>query len=264
MIRPDEFHLEIPQCHRVAVLHDMARHCVHHIVLGQLALNEAHGKPRRVNRHVDLLQYIRDRADVVLVSVGDDESLHLLQVFFQECRVRQHQVDAKHVVLRERQTAVDHDDRITVLECGHIHTDLLKPPKRYDAHWQMLVFRTLHLRLSAGAAAHRCHFRAIRSHNLPRIFLFGFLHSFFCRLRLFFLCGGFGSVGFSSDSSLSLRLFVRLRLFPAGGFLLPGRISLCLHGTGAPVFCLAPASAVGLYNRFSGFFFFLVFVFFVH
>ena len=87
----------------------------------------------RHRRLPQLAQHPRQRADVVLVAVGDDDRLDVVDVLAQVGEVRQHEVDAHHLGGREAQPAVDHDDRAVVLDDGHVLADLADAPEREDA-----------------------------------------------------------------------------------------------------------------------------------
>ena len=80
-----------------------------------------------------LAQHPRQRADVVLVAVGDHDRLDVVDVLAQVGEVRQDEVDAHHLGGREAQPAVDDDDAAVVLDDGHVLADLAEPPEREDA-----------------------------------------------------------------------------------------------------------------------------------
>ena len=71
---------------------------------------------------------------MILVAVRDHEALHFAVILFQIRDIRQHDVDAEHVVLREGHAAVDDDDAVAVLDRGNIHTDLFEPSERDHLH----------------------------------------------------------------------------------------------------------------------------------
>ena len=80
-----------------------------------------------------LAQHPRQRADVVLVAVGDDDRLDVVDVLAQVGEVGQHEVDAHHLGGREAQPDVDDDDPAVVLDDGHVLADLAEPAEREDA-----------------------------------------------------------------------------------------------------------------------------------
>ena len=75
----------------------------------------------------------RQRADVVLVAVGDHDRLDRVDVLAQVREVRQHEVDAHHLGRREAQAAVDDDDPAVVLDDRQVLTDFAYASEREDA-----------------------------------------------------------------------------------------------------------------------------------
>ena len=114
------------------MLYHLALGVAHHAPLFQLVLDQGHGQLGAVNRHVDLLQYIGKGADMILMSMSDHKALNFVDVIFQIGDVRDHQIDSQHVVARERQSAVHHNDRVLVLKGGDVHSDLLQTAKGDD------------------------------------------------------------------------------------------------------------------------------------
>ena len=134
----DELHLEAAQFHRVAGFHHVE--VAGNVHLLELVLYEGHGQVRAVHGHVELLEGVGHGADMVLVAVGNDEAAQLLPVLLEIRHVRDHHVDARHVVVREREAAVDDDDVLPVLEEGHILSDLAHAPQGDEL--QFLFFLT--------------------------------------------------------------------------------------------------------------------------
>jgi hypothetical protein len=75
-------------------------------------------------------QEVRERADVVLVPVGEDDSADVAFVVLEVGEVRQDEVDAQMLVPRERQAGIDHDDAVVALDDHHVLPDLAQPPER--------------------------------------------------------------------------------------------------------------------------------------
>ena len=134
MVRLDEFHVEVPQRDRVAVLHHEQLRGIRDLVFLQLPADEGDGKPRRIDRHVQLLQDIGQCADMVLVSVGDDKALHLGRVVLQIGNVRDDAVYTRHILAGERDAAVHHDDAVAVLKGGDVHADLFQTAQGDDLY----------------------------------------------------------------------------------------------------------------------------------
>jgi hypothetical protein len=102
-------------------------------VLGELAAHQGQGQPRADQRDVlALAQQVGQRADVVLVRVGQHHRLDRAEPFFQVAEVREDQVDAGLVRLGEQDTAVDDEQPAVVLEDGHVPADFAEATEGDD------------------------------------------------------------------------------------------------------------------------------------
>ena len=72
-------------------------------------------------------------AEMVLVTVRDDDALDVVRALAQVREVRQHEVDAQHVRGGEPQAAVHQDDPVLVLEDRHVLADLPQAAEGEDA-----------------------------------------------------------------------------------------------------------------------------------
>ena len=103
-------------------------------VLLELALQQLEREGRAVDRQmVELAEQVRQRADVVLVAVGEHDRFDAVDVLAHVVEVRQHQVDAGHVPRGERQADVDDEDASVDLDAGHVATDLPDTSEEDDA-----------------------------------------------------------------------------------------------------------------------------------
>ena len=139
MIGLNKLDAEASKIHGGAEFHNLSLGRLQHAPLCQFVLNDAHGQPCGKNRHVDLLQHVGQRADVVLVTVGDHKSFYFIDVVFEIGRIRDHEVDAEHVVFRKRQTAVHDNDTVLTLKGSYIHADLLKTAQGDDLQRRQLI-----------------------------------------------------------------------------------------------------------------------------
>ncbi len=85
----------------------------------------------------ELPQHPRQRPEVVLVAVGDDDRLDVVGALAQVGEVGQHEVDPDHLRGREAQADVDDDDPPVVLDDGHVLADLPEPPEGQDAQVEL-------------------------------------------------------------------------------------------------------------------------------
>ena len=125
----------------------------------QLVFDEAAGQAGAIDGQVDLLQQIRDTANVVLVAMGNEQALDLILVLHHEGEVRDDHVHAVHVAVREDQTAV-HDDHVAVaLVDGHVLAHFAQAAQRIDVDGHSGLFGLLRtaaaviIRAAGGAGA---------------------------------------------------------------------------------------------------------------
>ena len=101
-------------------------HLLGHLVLGKLGVDDAAGQAGRIDGRVDLAQDIGNGADVILMAMGDEIAAQLFLVALEVGRIRDNQVHAQHVVVREGHAAVDDHDIAAVLDDRHVLADLIE------------------------------------------------------------------------------------------------------------------------------------------
>ena len=132
----DELDLERPRLDRLAGREHLELGLAQAVLV---ELGAAHGDRQLAAvddgdaRLPQLAQHPRQRADVVLVAVGDHDRLDRVDVVAQVGEVGQDEVDAHHLRRREAQPDVDDDDAAVVLDDAHVLADLAEPPEREDA-----------------------------------------------------------------------------------------------------------------------------------
>ena len=122
----DEFHGEAPGLDDVAGVVGDELGLAQQLVLLQLQLDQTQRQGRGVDGRVDCLKNIGKRADVVLMAVGNEIAAQLFLILGKIGHVRDDQIDAVHVVLRETKPAVHDDHVLTVFQHGHVFADLVK------------------------------------------------------------------------------------------------------------------------------------------
>ena len=127
----DELAVERPDALAVALRHLEGVRA--DAVLLELGLDEGEGQLGADQRDVRLLaQEVGDGADVVLVAVGEDDALDVVEAVPDGREVRQDQVDAGLLLLGEEHAAVDDQQAAAVLEDGHVAADLAEAAERGD------------------------------------------------------------------------------------------------------------------------------------
>ena len=87
---------------------------------------------RAVDRAVEERHHVRHGADVILVAVREDERLDLVAPRLDVGEVRDDQVDAQLVGVREHDAGVDEDGRVLPRHGHHVHAELAEAAERDD------------------------------------------------------------------------------------------------------------------------------------
>jgi len=84
-------------------------------------------------REAEIGQQVWDRANVVLVPVGQQDRLDLILLLAQVGDVGQHKIDAQHLGFREHHAAIEQQDLVAVFEHPHVAPNLAGSAERNDA-----------------------------------------------------------------------------------------------------------------------------------
>ena len=100
----------------------------------QLRAHEAESQRAAVDRlgNTQLAKHVGHRADVVLVSVGEDHRVDVVLALPERGEVRQDEVDAEHLGRRKHHSRVHDDDPPIAFDGGHVLADLPEPAQRQD------------------------------------------------------------------------------------------------------------------------------------
>ena len=82
MVRLNELNSELSKVDRLSVTHDLSLGTAQQIMLFEFILNNSHGQLRRIERKIQFLQYVWKSTDMVLMSMGDHEALHFVNIIF--------------------------------------------------------------------------------------------------------------------------------------------------------------------------------------
>ena len=84
----------------------------------QFDLDQAAGQGRGIDRGRHVRQQVLDGTDMVLVTVGDDDPMHLGGMVAQILEIRDDVVHPEHVIIGEHQAGI-HDQDVAVVFVGH-------------------------------------------------------------------------------------------------------------------------------------------------
>ena len=132
MVNVNRFNVEFAELYCVAGLDNIELCTVKELVLLELSLNKTHGQPCAVNGNVDFLKKIGKCADVILMTVGYNDTLDFLTVLLKIGEIGNNKVNAEHIRLRECKTAVNDYYVIFKLINGDVLSDLVESAEESD------------------------------------------------------------------------------------------------------------------------------------
>ena len=129
-------------------------------VLLELVLDKTNRQLGGVDRHIEFFEQVRQTADVVLMTVGDEQALDAVPVLEHVGEVRDDQIDAEHIGIREHKAAVNEDHVALALIQRNVLADLAEAAQRADVHrdgrGHLKMLRVLWTASAALALGARC------------------------------------------------------------------------------------------------------------
>ncbi len=131
-----ELDVERPEREASAERNDIDRHLARARLALPLGLEQGRGERRRIDRQLEPRPQIEQRAEMVLMRVGEHEPEEIAPLLQQIADVRQDQIDAGQVVAGKRYAEVDRDPLPAPLVADpvdrEIHADLADPAERRE------------------------------------------------------------------------------------------------------------------------------------
>ena len=103
-------------------------------VLPEPLRHERQGQRRAVHGHGRLAQQIRERADVILVAVGQDDRAERVTPAEHIGEIGDDVVDTGELVVGEHESAVDGDQVLAGLDQHHVEADLAETSQGYQSY----------------------------------------------------------------------------------------------------------------------------------
>ncbi len=135
----DEAKAERRQIEGSARRDHMDLHLVEKLRLGELAPQHGGGERRRVDRTAKPRPQPRDRADMVLMRVGDHQSEQLVAPFGDEARIGHHHLDLRVRRAAEADAAIDREPMPAAAIKVQIHADLARPAQGQEGEIAVLA-----------------------------------------------------------------------------------------------------------------------------
>ncbi len=95
-------------------------------VLNELFFDQGESEAGAIDWNVEIAKYVRNRADVIFVGVGEDDGANFGAVLLEVGDVGDDDVNAEEFGFGEHEAGVDDDDVITEVEGHHVHAEFAK------------------------------------------------------------------------------------------------------------------------------------------
>src|SRR6476659_7108562 len=99
-------------------------------MLFELAFGQSGGEVRTVNRHIELLENVRQRAEVILMSVRKHYRGDVVAILFKKIKVRNADVNAIGRFFRKAHARVENEHLILITHSHAIHSKLADTAER--------------------------------------------------------------------------------------------------------------------------------------
>src|SRR6185437_5777822 len=128
----DEFDLENADVYNVARLDAMQQHIAEQIVFFEFAFRETGSEMRTVNRDVETFEEVRQRAEMIFVTVREDDGGDRVAIFVEKIEIRDRNVDAVSRFLGKAHPGVENQHLVAVAHSHAIHSKLADTAEWYD------------------------------------------------------------------------------------------------------------------------------------
>ncbi len=161
MCHVDELDTERTYCYRLAGTDQVQIGGAEKFVFFEAAFHQGECEVGAVDGDIELAEEKRNGADVIFMSVGQDEGTDVFAMLLQVGEIRRNNVHSKEFRVGEHHSRVDYDDVVTVADRHRVHPELAESAERDDLQLTIghKFHRTLLRRCSAllrvGMSANR-------------------------------------------------------------------------------------------------------------
>ena len=140
MVDMDKLDLKAAEAYLISGIYDIQLCRVKQLMLSELALDKTYCQPCSIDGNVHLFKQKRQSADVILVSVSDENTLYLVGVLHRIRKIGYYKVYAEHIRVGKSKTAIDKYHISLTLVKSHIFTDLVKSSEEGNIYRSIVLF----------------------------------------------------------------------------------------------------------------------------
>src|SRR5438445_7808936 len=120
----NEFDRERSDSDDVARLDAVQQHIAQNSVLVELAFRETEREVRSINGNVELFQDVRQRAQMIFVSVREDDGSYVVAILFKNFEVWNANVDTIDALFGKTHAGIENEHLVAGAQQGAIHAKL--------------------------------------------------------------------------------------------------------------------------------------------
>jgi hypothetical protein len=124
MRNADEFDLENPEVDNVTRFDAMQQHVAEQIVFFEFAFSETGGEVGTVNRDVETFENIRQRPEMIFVTVREDDRGNVVAILVEKTKIWDRNVDAVSRLFGKAHPGVENQHLVAVPHSHTIHSKL--------------------------------------------------------------------------------------------------------------------------------------------
>ena len=110
----------------------MQQHVAQDSMLLKLALRQRQREVRRVDRHIESLQNVRQRAQMIFVTVREHDGGDLFVILFEDFEVRNANIDAIDALFGKAHARIDNNHLVAKTQQRAIHPKLANTAEGND------------------------------------------------------------------------------------------------------------------------------------
>src|SRR5688500_18316654 len=127
---PDELDSKRSDLDNLTRLNAMNQYVVEQVVLFEFSFRQPNREVRGVDRHVEFLEDVRKRSQVVLMTVRENDRGEVISVLFEKIKVGDTDVHPVNAFFRKPHSGVNDDHFIVIAHSHTIHPELADSAER--------------------------------------------------------------------------------------------------------------------------------------
>src|SRR5215510_13424484 len=110
----------------------MEQYVAQQVMFFEFAFGQARGEVGTIDRDVEFLQDVRERAEMIFVPVREDDGGDVFAIFVEKTEVRDGDIDSVRGLFGKTHASVENQHLVAITHCHAIHPKLADTAERND------------------------------------------------------------------------------------------------------------------------------------